>query len=59
MGMPKDSVVKYETALETDPFLLISHGMAEEVAKAKDVIETTHLVQYEMHSGEAKAAAAV
>jgi len=59
MGIPKDSIVKYETALKTDQFLLIAHGTAEEVAKAKEIIETTHPVQYEMHSGEAKAAAAV
>ena len=42
MGIPKDSIVKYETALKTDQFLLIAHGTAAEVAKAKDIIETTH-----------------
>ncbi len=52
MGIPKDSIVKYETALKTDQFLLIAHGTAAEVAKAKDIIETTHPVQYSTHSGE-------
>ena len=56
MGIPKDSIVKYETALKTDQFLLIAHGTAAEVAKAKDIIETTHPVQFSLHSGEAKAA---
>src|SRR5579863_8120247 len=59
MGIPKDSVVKYEAALKTDQFLLIAHGTAAEVAKAKDIIETTHPAQFSLHSGEAKAAAAV
>ena len=59
MGIPKDSIVKYEAALKTDQFLLIAHGTAAEVAKAKDIIETTHPAQLSVHSGEAVAAAAV
>ena len=59
MGIPKDSIVKYEAALKTDQFLLIAHGTAAEVAKAKDIIETTHPAQFSLHSGEAVAAAAV
>ena len=53
MGIPKDSIVKYEAALKTDQFLLIAHGTAAEVAKAKDIIETTHPAQLSVHSGEA------
>ena len=59
MGIPKDSIVKYETALKTDQFLLIAHGTAAEVAKAKDIIETTHPAQFSLHSGEVAAAAKV
>ena len=59
MGIPKDSIVKYETALKTDQFLLIAHGTAAEVAKAKNIIETTYPAQLSLHSGEAKAAAGV
>jgi hypothetical protein len=59
MGIPRDSLVKYETALKTDQFLLIAHGTAAEVAKAKDIIETTHPAQFSLHSSEAVAAAAV
>ncbi|MGA2097259.1 MAG: general stress protein [Candidatus Acidiferrum sp.] len=57
MGIPKDSIVKYEAALKTDKFLLIAHGTAGEVAKAKDIIERTHPVQYATHAGEAAVAA--
>jgi len=48
--------VKYETALKTDQFLLIVHGTAAEVAKAKDIIETTHPAYYTLHEDEAVAA---
>ena len=58
IGIPKDSVVKYETALKTDQFLLIAHGTAAEVAKAKDIIETTHPAELGMHSGQQVAIAA-
>src|ERR1019366_2793562 len=53
IGIPKDSIVKYEAALKTDQFLLIAHGTAAEVAKAKDIIETTHPAYYTLHAAEA------
>ena len=56
IGIPKDSIVKYETALRSDQFLLIAHGTAAEVAKAKDIIETTHPAQYTIHAVDALAA---
>ena len=59
IGIPKDSIVKYEAALKTDQFLLIVHGTAAEVAKAKDIIETTHPAQCSLHVGEAAKTAAV
>ena len=52
IGIPKDSIVKYESVLKADQFLLIVHGTAAEVAKAKDIIATTHPAQYSTHSGE-------
>jgi hypothetical protein len=59
MGIPKDSIVKYEAALKTDQFLLIVHGTAGEVAKAKDIIEATHPAQCSLHVGEVAAATRV
>jgi uncharacterized membrane protein len=58
IGIPKDSIVKYEAALKTDQFLLIAHGSAAEVAKAKGIIESTRPAQFSVHAGEAKAATA-
>ena len=39
IGVPKDQVIKYETALKADKYVLMVHGSAEEVAKACSVLE--------------------
>jgi uncharacterized membrane protein len=52
IGIPKNSVVKYETAIKSDKFLPLAHGTADEVAKAKDIIETTHPVEFAIHAAE-------
>jgi len=38
IGIPKDSIVKYETALKADKFLLIVHGTNEQVERARDML---------------------
>ena len=35
IGIPRDSIVQYEQALKSDKFLLLAHGTAEEVEKAR------------------------
>jgi uncharacterized membrane protein len=52
IGIPKDSVVKYESALKSDKFLLLAHGTADEVAKAKNIMQTTHPVQVAVHAAK-------
>src|ERR1035437_6469507 len=49
IGIPKDSVVKYEAALKSDKFLLLAHGTAGEVAKARDIMQTTHPMEVAVH----------
>jgi len=51
IGIPKDSVVKYETAIKSAKFLVIAHGTADEVAKAKSILETAGAAQIDVHSG--------
>lgn len=41
LGVPKNSVIKYESSLRADKFLLIVHGNAEAVEQAQQVIEQT------------------
>ena len=56
IGIPKDSIVKYQTALTTDQFLLIAHGTAAEVAKAKEIIASTNPAHSALHTAEPVAA---
>ncbi len=49
LGIPKNSILKYETAIKSDKFMLVVHGSADELARAKDVLTNLgHNV--EMHS---------
>jgi uncharacterized membrane protein len=56
VGIPRDSIVKYETALKADQFVLIAHGSATEVSKATDIIEATHPTHFALHIADAIAA---
>ena len=58
IGMPKDSVVKYELALKSDKFLVLAHGTADEVAKAKDIMQSTRPVEVGLHAAERAQSAA-
>jgi hypothetical protein len=53
IGIPKNSVLKYELAIKEDKFLLIAHGTAQEVASARDVIKTTSPAEMDMHAAAA------
>ena len=41
LGIPKDSILQYETALKTGKFVVIAHGMAEEATRAREIISRT------------------
>jgi hypothetical protein len=45
IGVPKNSIMEYETALACDKFLVIAHGTADEMAKARSILETTRAAQ--------------
>lgn len=53
MGIPEYSVLKYEAALKTDKYLLMVHSTAQEVQKAKDILDTTRPVEVTIHSASA------
>ncbi|MGD0693247.1 MAG: general stress protein [Terriglobia bacterium] len=59
IGIPKDSVVKYELALKSDKFLVLAHGTAAEVAKAKDIMQTTRPAEVTVHAAARSERAAV
>jgi hypothetical protein len=49
IGIPKDSVLKYEVALKTDKFLLVVHGSPGAVANAKAIIGGTEHSSQPIH----------
>jgi uncharacterized membrane protein len=57
MGIPKDSVIQYESAVKSDQFLLVVNGSASEAAKAKGILETTQPAQLSLHERQELAAA--
>ncbi len=52
IGIPKDSVLQYETALKADSFLVMAHGAADDIARAKTILTTTtNPSRIDVHSG--------
>ena len=49
LGIPKDSIVRYETALKADKFLVIAHGTREDVARAKSILDGTKAAESAIH----------
>ena len=50
IGIPQDSIMQYETAIKSAKFLVIAHGTADEVSKAKSILETAGATQTDVHS---------
>jgi hypothetical protein len=40
LGMPKDSIVTYDTAIKAGKYLVVAHGTSDEAAKAKNILST-------------------
>jgi uncharacterized membrane protein len=38
IGIPKDSVLEYETALKANKFVVVAHGTPEEISRAKQIM---------------------
>jgi len=52
IGIPKDSVIKYETALKADNFIVLAHGTSEEVSHARNIMQTTNPLELALHTSE-------
>jgi hypothetical protein len=49
IGIPKDSVVQYETAVKADGFLVMAHGTPGEIADAHAILGTAVPLRLDMH----------
>jgi uncharacterized membrane protein len=50
IGIPKDSVLKYEEAVKSDKFVLVVHGTAAQVSQAREILNQTHFEDLSRHS---------
>ncbi len=51
IGIPKNSVLEYETAIKAGKYIVIAHGTEDEVADAKEIMEGTEAVELAVHHG--------
>ena len=50
IGVPKDSVIQYETAVKADSFLVMAHGTADEMVRARAILGTANPSRVELHT---------
>jgi hypothetical protein len=51
IGIPKDSIIRYEESVKTDQFLVMAHGTPEEVARAKEILDAALPTELTVHEG--------
>jgi hypothetical protein len=51
LGIPKDSVLRYEGIVKADGFLVIVHGTPSEVERARAILQNWHSTQLDIHEG--------
>jgi uncharacterized membrane protein len=52
IGIPKDSIIRYETSLKSNKFLVVAHGSIEEVNKARGILDATSATETAVHHSE-------
>lgn len=49
IGIPKNSIIEYETALKSDHFLVMAHGPQSEILRAKSILSSAFPSRVEIH----------
>jgi uncharacterized membrane protein len=52
IGIPKDSIIKYESALKANKFLVIAHGTSEQVESAHHILDQAGASEAEIHHAD-------
>ena len=52
IGIPKDSVLQYESAVKTGKLLLLAHGTSEEVERARGILHQSQAQTTTVHAEE-------
>jgi hypothetical protein len=50
LGIPKNSVLQYETAVKAGKFLVLAHGSRQEAERARDILANAGLAAPDMHA---------
>ena len=50
IGIPKDSIVQYETEVKNGRLVLVAHGTADEVQRARDLLHQTGAERATVHA---------
>jgi hypothetical protein len=58
IGIPKDSIIKYETALKANKFLVIAHGTPEQVTNAHRILDMAGASEAIIHQTDSAPAGA-
>jgi hypothetical protein len=56
IGIPKDSVIQYETAIKVDGFAVMVHGAANDSAPAKAILQNAKPERVDVHDAAASTA---
>jgi hypothetical protein len=56
IGIPRQSIVQYETSLKAGKFMLVFHGTPDEVTGAKAILSTTGASESQLHLTDVPAA---
>jgi len=51
IGIPKNSVLQYESDLKADSFLVMAHGTQMEMERAKSILDEARPSRLDMHTG--------
>jgi len=57
IGIPKKSILQYETSLKAGKFMLVIHGTPDEVTRAKAILSASGASETQLHLAEAPVAA--
>jgi hypothetical protein len=49
LGIPKDSILRYETAIKNGSFVLVAYGTPDDVARAHAIVSRTNPAMAEQH----------
>jgi hypothetical protein len=59
IGIPKKSILQYETSLKAGKFMLVVHGTPDEVTRAKAILASSGASETYLHMNDARVPAAV